>query len=155
MKTKFANLLKITLAICGMLLLSNSCTEEKYIESENSTQWGVHERTVIDKDWKWDNNEKCYFYRFEMNQLTSALVKEGVVLAAIKINNNVYKTLENTEYFHIKDNTTGELFLITETVNYVYGVGFIEFRVQASDAFGKPNSNYAPETMTFKVTTIY
>lgn len=156
MKTKLTNLLKISFVLCGILLLSNSCTEEKYIENPgHETQWDVLFFTVSGNQWEWDNQGEFYYCVKSVSALTKDKAIDGSVQAALVFPNNIYKPLENTEYYFEIVNPPSNGYYFSETVSFIYGPGMVEFRVKASDLYDNSPTNYSPKGMEFKVTIIY
>lgn len=145
MKTKLTNLLKITLAVCAMLLFSNSCTEEKDIYIDNPTKWHTHDFKVSKGDWKWDDKDASYFYEFSYPELTNFVATAGTVTAATLID-GTYRPLEYTTYFL---NENGQY--CAETVNFEYGTNFVRFNIVTLDLFDNAKLNFQPNTFQFKV----
>ena len=87
-----------------------------------------------------------------MPEITSKVFDQGEVKVYRKFydkqNNDFFKHIL-PDVFHVKENQ----FLYTITVDYIYGVGWLEFNYRVSD-FVYDEGNYmdfAPEAMTFSI----
>ncbi len=159
MKKGIQSLVKIILLI-SVIFVSSSCEEgpmgpmgPRGYDGEG-TKWKVMSFTVRHSDWKWDSELECYYYDFNISELTQSVVNEGIVDAVVLLDGR-YVKLQNTEYFYTVYNDAGDGMYISESLNFEYRIGYIRFTVKALDLYDTTPETYLPNTYEYKVTLIW
>lgn len=103
-----------------------------------------------------DNN--FYFAKFDVPALTSYVFTDGNVNGYIHmVEGDGQKSQHSLPYvLHIatKDNE-GNPYYYTETVDFVYGVGWVQIEVRDSDFAYEDNEKIVPGTMKFRIVMTY
>jgi hypothetical protein len=140
-KILFLFISSIILAGCNTTIVSN-------LEMETI------DVNVRANDWQYTHMPDNNYFRcvVDMPEITSKVFDQGEVKVYRKFydkqNNDFFKHIL-PDVFHVKENQ----FLYTITVDYIYGVGWLEFNYRVSD-FAYDEGNYmdfAPEAMTFSI----
>ena len=140
-KILFLFISSIILAGCNTTIVSN-------LEMETI------DVNVRANDWQYTHMSDNNYFRcvVEMPEITSKVFDQGEVKVYRKFydkqNNDFFKHIL-PDVCHVKENQ----FLYTITVDYIYGVGWLEFNYRVSD-FVYDEGNYmdfAPEAMTFSI----
>lgn len=98
-----------------------------------------------------DNN--YYFAKFSVPALTSFVFTDGNVNGYIYMQENgqlIQHSLPYVLHKYQKD-TNGNVFYFTETVDFVYGVGWVQIEVRDSDFAYEDNVNIVPDIMKFRI----
>lgn len=145
MKKQLLNFGKIVILLFSFLFVFNSCSDNdtKYIE----TNWKTINFTVNQNDWRWDNTDECYYYDFDVPELSQFIVTDGLVDAAVLLGS--YRPLSFTANYYDETNKV----FYSEVINYEYATGSIRFNVTSSILFD--NAIYKPQTYNFKVTLVW
>jgi hypothetical protein len=122
--------------------------------------------SVSANDWKYtqldetDQYNNHYFYAgVDMPEITADVYDNGEVKAYWVYNRqdsyNTYKQL--LPYVLHKEDIleSGERFFYTETVDFIYGIGWAEFSFRASDFAYEDNVNINPTGMDFDIVITY
>jgi len=146
------------LCIIGMLL--TSC--EKTVV--NTTNWQIVDCNVGYSQWRYTGDESGsiqyanhYFYAgYDISQLSSFIFTDGMVQAYLIEKNSygedVQRPLPFTRHKEAWD-SLGHCTQYTETYDYFYGVGWIEFNYTASDFKYEESAGLIdrPESKLFRV----
>lgn len=144
-KILFWFILSIILTGCNTTIVSN-------LEMETI------DVTVRASDWQYTNMPDNNYFRcvVDMPEITSEVYDKGEVKVYRefydKQNNDFFKHIL-PDVFHSKEVSDNNIFLYTTTVDYIYGIGWLEFNYRVSDfAYDEGNyKNFAPETMSFSI----
>ena len=144
-KILFLFISSIILAGCNTTIVSN-------LEMETI------DVNVRANDWQYTHMSDNNYFRcvVDMPEITSNVFDQGEVKVYRKFydkqNNDFFKHIL-PDVFHVKEVSGNNTFLYTTTVDYIYGVGWLEFNYRVSD-FVYDEGNYmdfAPEAMTFSI----
>ena len=109
-------------------------------------------------DWQYSNMPDNNYFRcvIDMPEITPEVFDKGEVKVYRKFydkqNNDFFKHIL-PDVFHCKEVSGNNTFLYTITVDYIYGIGWLEFNYRVSD-FVYDEANYmdfAPEAMSFSI----
>ena len=142
--------LVLGLVLTGCTFHSNECT---------------HEMQTIDvfvsaADWQYTNYEGSpynnnYFYAVvEMPEITRQVFDKGEVKAYVVYDRNTSNAAKHILPYvrHYEEQLTdGSWNYYTETVDYFYGPGWVEFNYRASDFAYEDNVNINPMSMQFSI----
>lgn len=109
--------------------------------------WDVFEMKVKQGDWRRDKEKGVFFYRFEDRRLDKFTVENGLVHVEL-LDGGAYYPLPLTEYIY-------DAGYFAETISFVYGVGWIEFMIGASDLFDNVDDSAQPSDHLFKVSLLW
>ena len=102
-----------------------------------------------------DNN--YYFAKFSVPALSSYVFTDGNVQGYVYMTENgetIQHPLPYTLPIEIIDNQ-GNPYFFTRVVDFVYGVGWVQFEVRDSDFAYEVNDQIAPEKMDFRIVMTY
>lgn len=102
-----------------------------------------------------DNN---YFYGWcEVPALTSFVFSGGDVNAYVYMTENGEKIQHSLPYvLHIEEvNDQGQAYFYTRTIDFVYGIGWVQFEVRDSDFEYEVNTQINPDPMDFRIVLTY
>jgi uncharacterized protein YxeA len=149
---------KILLLLLPLLALVG-CGNIYTYEGSTVKSYDVH---IDASDWQYTNNTangtpyaNNYFYCVvNMPEITTSVFNKGEVQAYIvydKYTNNAFKHVLPYVRHYEELLSNGIWNYYTETVDCVYGVGWIEFNYRASDFQYEDNLNIDPNAMDFTV----
>ena len=150
MKKQLLNFGKIVILLFSFLFVFNSCSDDdtKYTEY-TETNWKTMNFTVNHNDWKWDATDECYYYEFDVPELSQFIVTDGLVDAAVLLGS--YRPLSFTANYYDQTNNV----FYSEVINYEYATRSIRFNVTSSILFDNTSTAYLPQTYNFKVTLVW
>lgn len=149
---KFIILLFPLLALmsCGNSYTYNGFTVKSYDVHIGVDDWQYTDYT--NNGTPWANN---YFYcAVNMPEITSSVFEDGEVQAYIvydKRTSNAFKHILPYVRHYEEQLADGAWNYYTETVDCVYGVGWVEFNYRASDFAYEDNVNINPTDMDFTI----
>jgi len=119
--------------------------------------WKIADLSVTQWDYSnfADNN---YFYaKFDVPALTSYVFTDGNVNGYIFMKENNELIQHSLPYvIHIEEvDNQGQAYFYTRTVDFVYGVGWVQIEVRDSDFEYEVNSSLAPDKMDFRIVMTY
>jgi hypothetical protein len=96
-----------------------------------------------------------YFYvSVDVPEITNLVFEKGEVKAYLVQDryNNYYARKNLLPYvLHKEEYVNGNWVFFTETVDFTYGIGWVEFNFRASDFAYEENLNINPEAMEFDI----
>lgn len=121
--------------------------------------WKIVDVIVEANMWKYsgytDNN---YFYATcNMPELTSYVFTDGNVQGYIYLldnNETIQHSLPYVLHKEVFDNA-GNQYLYTTTVDFVYGVGWVQFEMRDTDFAYETDASINPEQMKFRIVITY
>ena len=126
----------------------------------NSTTVGSTSKTVTvqvkDYDWKYtnDNNNNYYYCGLDLSSITRDVFDKGEVKAyLVKDRNDLnYARKHALPYvLHKEEYVDGNWVFYTETIDFTYGIGWVEFNYRASDFAYELDENIHPQAMEFDI----
>lgn len=122
-----------------------------------STQWEVINLTVPTDDWELvsstDGTNPYYRAKFDVPELDDFIYDQGLTKCYIEFNrgtNNAYQQeLPYVRHFEAYEND--QQIIWTQTVDYDFGIGFVNVYVTFSDFF----VDERPETMDFRLVLMW
>lgn len=102
-----------------------------------------------------DNN--YYFAKFDVPALTNFVFTDGNVNGYILLTENgqtIQHSLPYVLHKYEKD-ASGNPIYYTETVDFVYGVGWVQIEVRDSDFAYEDNAQIVPNQMSFRIVMTY
>lgn len=135
---------------CGNSYTYNGFTVESYDVHIDASDWQYTDYTA--NNLPYANN---YFYcSVDMPEITSSVFNEGEVQAYIvydKRTQNAFKHLLPYVRHYEEELANGSWNYYTETVDCIYGVGWIEFNYRASDFAYEDDVKINPNDMDFTI----
>ena len=136
----------------ALLLCMASCT---VVERPSTTMKTITVR-VNANDWRYtDMSNNNYFYvSVDVPEITNLVFEKGEVKAYLVQDryNNYYARKNLLPYvLHKEEYVNGNWVFFTETVDFTYGIGWVEFNFRASDFAYEENVNINPEAMEFDI----
>lgn len=128
--------------------------------SFNSTTVGSTSKTVTvrvkDYDWKYtnDNNNNYYYCGLDLSSINRDVFDKGEVKAyLVKDRNDLnYARKHALPYvLHKEEYVDGNWVFYTETIDFTYGIGWVEFNYRASDFAYELDENIHPQAMEFDI----
>ena len=140
----------LTLMSCGNSYIYNGFTVKNYNVHIDAADWQYTNYTSNGTPYA--NN---YFYcTVDMPEITSSVFDDGEVQAYIvydKRTSNAFKHLLPYVRHYEEQLANGTWNYYTETVDCVYGIGWVEFNNRASDFAYEDNVNINPNDMDFTI----
>ena len=139
------------LVSCMVSCINNSST------NINGTTLKTINVSVPASKWQYSNlGNNNYFYAFvEVPEITKTIFDKGEVKAYLvqDRHDNYYARKNLLPYVMHKETTdlNGDWIFYTETVDFTYGIGWVEFNFRASDFAYELNTAINPEGMEFDV----
>lgn len=136
----------------ALVLCMASCT---FVERPGTTMKTITIR-VKAKDWKYTNqSNNNYFYSgVDVPEITSSVFEYGEVKAyLVKDRGDSYYARKHALPYviHKEEYLNGNWIFFTETVDFTYGKGWVEFNFRASDFAYEENLSINPDDMEFDV----
>lgn len=151
MKKIFILLLPLlALMSCGNSYVYNGFTVKSYDVHINASDWQYTDYTSNGTPYA--NN--YFFCTVNMPEITSAVFEKGEVQAYIvydKRTSSAYKHLLPYVRHYEEQLSDGSWNYYTETVDCVYGVGWLDFNYRASDFIYEDDVNVNPTAMDFTI----
>jgi len=127
--------------LCVMGLMMSSCTKTEVV---NTANWKIVDCNVGYSQWRYTGDDKGgkqyannYFYAsFDLSQITSFIFTDGnVQVYLVEKNSYGEETQRPLPFTRHKEawDSLGNCTQYTETYDYFYGVGWMEFNYTASD----------------------
>jgi len=144
-----------------LMAMMCSCTKTEVV---NNSNWQIVDCNVGYSQWRYTGDNagqlqyanNYYYAAYDISQLTSFIFNSGNVQAYL-IEKNSYgeETQRPLPFTRHKEewNEQGDKFTYTETYDYFYGVGWIEFNYTASDFEYEKSGGiqYRPTDKQFRV----
>lgn len=129
MKSKLLSFLKITFLLSTVLLISSSCTKDKWYDSTNIY---FEPYTIRNTDWKWNDNNSRYEYIKSFPNLTSQMYDNGVINASVFLYDGSVEVQTPLPYLKTW-NENGLIYTETLSFDISYDDRTILYYIQASD----------------------
>lgn len=136
----------------ALVLCMASCT---FVERPGTTMKTITIR-VKAKDWKYTNqgNNNYFYSGVDVPEITSSVFEYGEVKAyLVKDRGDSYYARKHALPYviHKEEYLNGNWIFFTETVDFTYGKGWVEFNFRASDFAYEENLSINPDDMEFDV----
>lgn len=136
----------------ALIVCMASCT---VVEQPSTTMKTITVK-VNATDWKYtDQGNNNYFYAgVDIPEITNRVFEKGEVKAyLVKDRYNSYYARKHALPYvmHKEESLNDNWIFYTETVDFTYGIGWVEFNFRASDFAYEENVNINPEAMEFDV----
>ena len=136
----------------ALIVCMASCT---VVEQPSTTMKTITVK-VAATDWKYtDQGNNNYFYAgVDIPEITNAVFEKGEVKAyLVKDRYNSYYARKHALPYvmHKEEYLNDNWIFYTETVDFTYGKGWVEFNFRASDFAYEENVNINPEAMEFDI----
>ena len=136
----------------ALILCMASCT---FVEQPGATMKTITVR-VKATDWKYSNqgNNNYFYAGVDVPEITSAVFEKGEVKAyLVKDRYDSYYARKHALPYvmHKEEYINGNWIFWTETVDFTYGKGWVEFNFRASDFAYEEDVNINPEAMEFDI----
>ena len=136
----------------ALILCMASCT---FVEQPGATMKTITVR-VKAIDWKYSNqgNNNYFYAGVDVPEITSAVFEKGEVKAyLVKDRDDSYYARKHALPYvmHKEEYINDNWIFWTETVDFTYGKGWVEFNFRASDFAYEEDVNINPEAMEFDV----
>jgi hypothetical protein len=136
----------------ALVLCMASCT---FVERPGTTMKTITIR-VKAADWKYTNqgNNNYFYSGVDVPEITSSVFEYGEVKAyLVKDRGDSYYARKHALPYviHKEEYLNGNWIFFTETVDFTYGKGWVEFNFRASDFAYEENLSINPEAMEFDV----
>ena len=118
--------------------------------------WKIADLNVT--QWDYSNySDNNYFYaKFSVPALTSYVFNDGNVNGYILLQENGETIQHSLPYvLPIYEKGTDQTFFFTRTVDFVYGVGWVQIELRESDFDYEVNTSYVPDPMNFRIVMTY
>lgn len=124
------------------------------------TNWKIADFEVGTQAQPWDysnfTDNNYYFAKFNVPALTSFVFTDGNVNGYIYMTENGQQIQHSLPYVLHKYVVDGEnTYYYTETVDFVYGVGWVQIEVRDSDFAYEDNTSIVPDVMKFRIVMTY
>ena len=119
--------------------------------------WKITDVSVTQWDYTNYSNNNYFFAKFNVPALTSFVFTDGNVQCYIYLNENgqtIQHSLPYTLPMEIVENN-GDVYFYTRTVDFVYGVGWVQFEVRDSDFAYEIDTQIVPDKMDFRIVMTY
>lgn len=147
----------IYFAVAFMALTAVSCQGERGPMGPQGPAGSANISTVDLKvnaaDWQWDSNGKYFYAQFPVNQITEEIYDYGTIACYREYNygtKNAYQ-ISLPEVKHIETEVDGAPYYYQQTIDYSFGVGFVEIVLTISDYFYETS----PEAMNFRLNLMW
>ena len=136
----------------ALILCMASCT---FVEQPGATMKTITVR-VKATDWKYSNqgNNNYFYAGVDVLEITSAVFEKGEVKAyLVKDRYDSYYARKHALPYvmHKEEYINGNWIFWTETVDFTYGKGWVEFNFRASDFAYEEDVKIKPEAMEFDI----
>ena len=141
----------------ALILCMTSCiiTNEGNSSATSGTSLKTITIKVSELDWKYTNqgNNNYFYVGVDVPEITNTVFNKGEVKAyLVKDRNDSYYARKHALPYvmHKEEYVNVDRVFYTETVDFTYGIGWVEFNFRASD-FAYEDVNINPEAMEFDV----
>ena len=119
--------------------------------------WKIADLDVTQWDYSNYKDNNFYFAKFDVPALTSFVFTDGNVNGYIYMTENGEKIQHSLPYVLHKYETDsqGNPIYYTETVDFVYGVGWVQIEVRDSDFAYETDVQIVPNQMSFRIVMTY
>ena len=136
----------------ALILCMASCT---FVEQPGATMKTITVR-VKATDWKYSTqgNNNYFYAGVDVLEITGAVFEKGEVKAyLVKDRYDSYYARKHALPYvmHKEEYINGNWIFWTETVDFTYGKGWVEFNFRASDFAYEEDVNINPEAMEFDI----
>lgn len=136
----------------ALIVCMASCT---VVEQPSTTMKTITVR-VNDTDWKYTNqgNNNYFYAGVDIPEITNMVFEKGEVKAyLVKDRYNSYYARKHALPYvmHKEEYLNDNWIFYTETVDFTYGIGWVEFNFRASDFAYEENEKIKPEAMEFDI----
>ena len=136
----------------ALIVCMGSCT---VVEQPSTTMKTITVR-VNDTDWKYTNqgNNNYFYAGVDIPEITNMVFEKGEVKAyLVKDRYNSYYARKHALPYvmHKEEYLNDNWIFYTETVDFTYGIGWVEFNFRASDFAYEENEKIKPEAMEFDI----
>jgi hypothetical protein len=136
----------------ALILCMASCT---VVEQPSTTMKTITVR-VKATDWKYSNqgNNNYFYAGVDVPEITSAVFEKGEVKAYLvkdRYDSHYARKHALPYVMHKEDYINNNWIFWTETVDFTYGIGWVEFNFRASDFAYEEDVNINPEAMEFDI----
>ncbi len=144
----------ILLSLCVLALFS--CRGRDGVDGKG-VEWKIADLSVTQWDYTNYGNNNYFFAKFEVPALTSFVFTDGNVNGYIYMTENGQKIQHSLPYVLHKEeiNDQGQAYLYTSTIDFVYGVGWVQIEVRDSDFEYEVNTQINPDPMDFRIVMTY
>lgn len=120
------------------------------------TNWKIADIDITSWDYSNFSDNNYYFAKYDVPALTSYVFTDGNVHGYIYMTENGEKIQHALPYVLHKYVVDGdETFYYTETVDFVYGVGWVQIEVRDSDFAYEGDETIVPDAMSFRIVMTY
>lgn len=147
----------LTIALACAL---SSCTQYE-VKSSGSSYSAIVDITINQSDWQYTNYTEGgqpyannYFYaQVSVPALTSEFFNNGQVQGFVLYNKNTSSAYQHVLPYvrHLEEVRAGQWNYYTETVDFIYGIGWAEFNYRASDFLYEDDVTIYPNAMDFRL----
>ena len=119
--------------------------------------WKIVDVNVSQWDYSQYSDNNYFFAKFSVPALTSFVFTDGNVQAYVYLSENGETIQHPLPYTLPKEDidNQGNPYFYTEVVDFVYGVGWVQFEVRATDFAYEVNPQINPAKMDFRIVMTY
>lgn len=153
MKNKMLSFFRITFVLSTILLISSSCTKDKWYENSDNTDVWVSYITIRNTDWTWNNDKSRYEVLSDLN-ISQKYYNNSVINASVFLYEENIEVQTPLPYVRTWTDDANQR-AYTETLSYdvSYADQSIAFYIQSSD-LGRDDS-VLPSSYKIKYSFIY
>jgi len=107
--------------------------------------------TVVQEDWKWDDDGQVYYYHFDVPEITPFVYNYGNWSVSHEYNygtGKVYQVALPETMYMVDSITEPSVVYYTQHIDFRISVGYVDIQVTNSDYMYAPEN---PETMYFRL----
>lgn len=122
------------------------------------TNWKITDIKVTQWDYSNFADNNYFFAKYDVPALTSFVFQDGNVNGYIYMRENnelIQHSLPYVIHMEEVDSNTGTAYFYTRTVDFVYGIGWVQIEVRDSDFEYEVNTSIAPDPMDFRIVMTY
>lgn len=119
--------------------------------------WKIADVSVTKWDYSGFTDNNYFYAKFDVPALTSFVFTDGNVQGYIYMTENGQRIQHSLPYvIHISTTgSDGQPYYYTRTVDFVYGVGWVQFEVRESDFAYESDVTINPDPMDFRIVMTY
>lgn len=147
--------MKKYLFLCLSALCMISCCNKVEIQDTNRI---VLDLQINSSEWKYSglDNNNYFVGNFDLPELTKGIYDNGTILVYRELDwdtrNPIQQILPYSRHHEYLANSSEQLWgFFTETVDFEYGIGFLNIFYTASDFDYEVDQTFVPETMHFRL----
>lgn len=147
----------ILLSLCVLALFSCRGRDGRDGVDGKGVEWKIADLSVTQWDYTNYSDNNYFFAKFEVPALTSFVFTDGNVNGYIYMTENGQKIQHSLPYTLHKEeiNDQGQAYFYTSTIDFVYGVGWVQIEVRDSDFEYEVNTKINPDPMDFRIVMTY